>query len=51
MRWKGNVLKDVGRENDARTEHKASNGSSNFLEIHPVRPGISDTIPLSLETV
>lgn len=51
MGGKGNGLKDVGRENDAGTEHKASNRSPDFLEIHPVRPGVGDTITLSLETI
>lgn len=51
MRGKENGLEDVGRENDARTEHKAGNGSSDSLEIDPVRPGVGDTITLSLETI
>lgn len=50
-REKVNALKDVGRENYSGTKHKAGNRSSEFLEIHPVRPGLGDTITLSFETV
>lgn len=49
--YKRNAPKDVGRENDAGTEHKASNRSSNFLEIDPIRPDVGDAIALPLETV
>lgn len=45
------LLKDVGRENDARAEHKASSRSSDSLNIHPIRLGTGDTIPLLFETI
>lgn len=41
----------MGWENDARAEHETSNGSSEFLEINPIRLGIGDAITLSLKTI
>ena len=48
---KGNSLKDMGRENDTRAEHKTSNGSPGSLETNPICPDVGDTITLSLETI
>lgn len=44
-------LKGVGGENDTGPEHKTSDRSSSFLEIHPVRLGVGDTIALALKTI
>ena len=50
-RGKKNAPKNMRRENDSRTEHKASNRSSDFLKIDPVGSGVGDAITLTLETV
>jgi hypothetical protein len=48
---KGHSLKDMEGENNARAEHKTGNRSSNLLEVHPIRPGVGDTITLPLEAI